>query len=123
MGQFGIETRKWLESAIKQRKMLIRNGYSHKPQHEVNSALSVLGSLLEVYSYREDRDMAKFIRNHIIEIETILPGEGSTNFEKKKRELHVINMKALSVIENTEALRTKLNLIKSTKSKQYEMDI
>jgi len=123
MGQFGPETRKWLESAIKQRRMLIRNGYSHKPQQEVNNALSKLGLLLEVYPYKEDRNMARFIRNHIPEIEMILPGEGSTNFEKKKRELHAINLEALSILENNRSQKDKPELIQSTKSNQYEMDI
>lgn len=101
MGQFGTETRRWLTNAIKQRKFLVLNNKNHKPQHEVTKALYELDTLLSTYTYENDLNMARFIRQQIDNIETILPGSGATSYTKRMTEFNEINKKAIALIEST----------------------
>lgn len=114
MGQFGVETRRWLTNAIKQRKFLVRTNRNHKPQHEVAKALDILETMLATYSYENDLNMARFVKQQIDNIETILPGSGATCHEKRLYELSEINNRAsiiLGIPSDT-----------SIKNKQYEME-
>lgn len=99
MGQFGIETRRWLESIIKQRKWLLHTNHNHKPQHEVTKALYELEILLGTYTYENDLHMARFIAQKLQNIETIIPGSGATCHAKRMRELSEINKKAILIMK------------------------
>lgn len=103
MGQYGINTRRWLEITIKQRKLLVNSGRSHKPQNEVIKALRDIELILGTYSFQNDLYMARFIRQHLRDIETIIPGKGSTSREKRERELQEINKAAILIIEGQQA--------------------
>jgi hypothetical protein len=129
MGQFGIETRKWLESAIKQRKLLLKLNKSHKPQMEVEVAIEILDGILSTYSYENDIHMARFIRQNIGRIENILPGSGATGYKKKMEQLAEINKRAILIIDQNPPMNPPRGGIKSahlietsTKTNQYEME-
>ena len=98
MGQFGSETRRWLESAIKQRKLLMRLNKSHKPQAEVIKAIDALETQLKAYTYEVDLYMARFIRQHRENIEAILPGAGSACARKRNLEWNGISYQATQII-------------------------
>lgn len=121
MGQFGVQTRHWLESAIKQRKLLLRMNKSHKSQLQVEIAVDLLSNQLKAYSYENDVYMARFIRQNISDIEIIIPGSGATCHDKKMRELAEINRHAIMLLD--EAAAVKHNTLKAENSKpvQYEM--
>ena len=121
MGQFGIETRKWLESAIKQRKYLLKNNKSHKSELEVEIAIKILDELLSMYSYKNDVYMARFIRQNLVWIENILPGSGATGYQKKLAELKEINKQAILLIEGHEAQILIRKQVTNPNTKQYEM--
>src|ERR1035437_6989745 len=120
MGQFGIETRKWLESAIKQRKYLLKNNKSHKSELEVEIAIKILDELLSMYSYKNDVYMARFIRQNLVWIENILPGSGATGYQKKLAELKEINKQAILLIEGHEAQILIRKQVTNPNTKQYE---
>jgi hypothetical protein len=128
MGQFGTETRKWLESAIKQRKLLLKLNKSHKSQLEVELALQILDGLLGAYSYKNDVYMARFIRQNVGWIENILPGSGATGHQKRMDQLTEINKRAILIIDQSPPMIPPRGGIKSTaqteinsKNSQYEM--
>jgi hypothetical protein len=128
MGQFGTETRKWLESAIKQRKLLLKLNKSHKSQLEVEMAIQVLDGLLSAYTYENDVYMARFIRQNIGWIENILPGSGATGHQKRMEQLTEINKRAILIIDQNPPYNPPRGGIKSTahmenksKTTQYEM--
>ena len=104
MGQFGIETRKWLESAIRQRKHLIKYNKSQKPQHEIETAIDCLERQLSAYTFENDHYMARFIRNNISSIEKILPGAGSTSYAKRMIEFNDINKRSILISSGTRTL-------------------
>lgn len=114
MGQFGIDTRRWLESAIKQRKLLLRVNKSHKLQAHVETALHTLLGQLECYTYARDEYMARFITQNIDRILTILPGKGSTCHQKRMNELADIYKKANRILAEE-----PMQMIKTC---QYEME-
>jgi hypothetical protein len=117
MGQFGIETRKWLESAIKQRKLLLKLNKSHKPHTDVEMAISQVDGLLKTYTFENDLYMARFIQQYLRSLEIIIPGKGSAAHVKRDRELTSINKRAIEILlENSSKILTH-------KNKQYEMDI
>lgn len=117
MGQFGVETRKWLEGAIKQRKFLLRNNKSHKPQSDVEMAISQVDGLIKTYTFENDLYMARFIQQYLRSLEIIIPGKGSPAHIKLDRELTAINKRAIEILlENSAKILT-------LKTKQYEMDI
>jgi hypothetical protein len=122
MGYFGIETRKWLESAIKQRKFLLKLNKSHKSQLEVEIAIKILDDLLNTYSYENDVYMARFIRLNIGWIENILPGSGATGYQKKMNELKEINRRAILLIEEYESQMIFRKQAANSNTKQYEME-
>jgi hypothetical protein len=121
MGQFGTDTRRWLEGAIKQRKLLLKTNRSHKSQLEVEIAIGILDNQLCSYSYENDLYMARFIRQNIASIETILPGSGATGYEKRLNQLAEINKRAIMIIEGRQATgdRRQENTLKTS---QYEME-
>jgi hypothetical protein len=98
MGQFAIETRRWLEKIIKQRKTMLRINCSHKPVSDIARALYRLEVQLSFYSYENDLYMARFIQQFKPDIEIILPGEGSTAMEKRRTEFTEINKRSISII-------------------------
>jgi hypothetical protein len=120
MGQFGVDTRKWLEKAIRQRKFLVKNNLNHKPEGEVLKALSELETMLKIYTYENDQHMARFIKQQLRNIETIMPGSGATLNAKRFRELSEINRRAILIsaggtindIQRTEVIK---------KTTQYEI--
>jgi hypothetical protein len=109
MGQFGTDTRKWLLSAIKQRKLLLKTNRSHKSELHVEMALDLLDNLLSAYSYENDLFMARFINQHSDDISILLPGKGSTSFEKKHKEFVGIVKQAILIedIETSSRVRPK----------------
>lgn len=136
MGQFGTDTRRWLESAIKQRKLLLKINKSHKSQLEVELAIKLLDDLLSVYTYENDVYMARFIRQNIGWIENILPGSGATGHQKRMNELAEINKRAILISEQTPPFPARAGYspfkggkigqrttAENQKTMQYEMDI
>lgn len=123
MGQFGVETRKWLDKIIRQRKFLIKNNLNHKPMGEVLKAISELETLLKIYTYENDQHMARFIKQQLRNIEIIMPGSGATQNAKRFRELNEINKYAILISNERTAKDIQLKEETSTKTKQYEMDI
>jgi hypothetical protein len=119
MGQFGISTRKWLISAIKQRKLLLKTHRSLKSELHVEMALELLDNLLSSYSYENDIYMARFILQNAADIEILLPGKGSTAHDKKHREYLDILKKAAGIDAASSVLK---NRIKQT-SPQYELPL
>jgi hypothetical protein len=98
MGDFSSKTKPWLRSVIRQRKMLIRLNKSHKDQMKEEIALARLEAQLNAYPYDNDLHLARFIRNFHQDIEIILPGNGSTCYDKKQVEFKDINKRAILVI-------------------------
>jgi len=134
MKQFGIETRQWLLSVIKQRKLLLLRKESHKPELHVEIALKMLEDLLSSYSYSNPLYMARFINQYTGDISVLLPGKGSTCYEKRKKEFNEICRKAILIQEEAQGtgLRAQVKKNPSTTSrlfiqegneKQYELSI
>jgi hypothetical protein len=98
MAQFSSDTRRWLEAAIRQRKLLIRHNKSHKPEEEVLIALDLLEKLLKAYTYSVDLYMARFIHQYYKDICIILPGKGSSCSDKRQAEFRDIHLKAIQII-------------------------
>jgi hypothetical protein len=119
MGQFGINTRKWLLSVIKQRKLLLKTHRSHKSELHVEIALELLDDLLSAYSYENDLYMARFINQNASDIGVLLPGKGSTAFEKKHREFDSIRKQAI-LIADKEPLAVRVS---KQRSQQYELPL
>jgi hypothetical protein len=94
MAQFAIDTRRWLEAAIKQRKLIIRLGKSHKPAADMHT----VETMLKAYSYSNDLYMARFICQYRAEIENIIPGAGSSCSLKKQLEFNDIYYQAVMII-------------------------
>lgn len=117
MAQFAENTRKWLESIIRQRKMLIRAGKSHKSADSL-LALDKIDRLLKTYSYAEDRNMAVFIHQNYGNISTILPGKGSSCYIKKQCELKDIQLHATLII--SEGIEFKQ--LSKPKTLSYELE-
>lgn len=115
MGQFGIETRRWLDKVIRQRKFLVKNNLNHKPAGEVLKAMSELETMLKIYTYENDQHMARFIKQQLRNIEIIMPGSGATLNVKRFRELNEINKHAILI--SYEHTAQEIN----PKTKQYEM--
>jgi hypothetical protein len=122
MGQFGIETRKWLMSAIKQRKLLLRLNKSYKSKIEVELAVEILDGILSTYSYENDIHMARFIRQNIGRIENILPGSGATGYKKKMEQLAEINKHAILILEGHTTQDARHTEKTNQNTKQYEME-
>ena len=95
MGQFGTETRKWLLSAVKQRRLLLKTDRSHKPRVHVEMALDLLDRQLTAYTFENDQHMSKFILRNADDITLLLPGKGSSSYEKKHREFEHIRRQAI----------------------------
>jgi hypothetical protein len=121
MGQFGTDTRRWLLSAIKQRKLLLKLNKSHKSQLEVEISIKILDDLLSTYSYENDIYMARFIRQNIGWIENILPGTGATGHQKRMNELTEINKHAILLLEMLRDQNSEFRDI-NPKTRQYEME-
>jgi hypothetical protein len=100
MRQFASETRMWLESVIRQREMLMIINKSHKPQSDVQMALYRLVLHLNANPYALDLHMARFVRQFGNDIDTILPGKGSSCHESKQREWERIRKSALLIEES-----------------------
>jgi hypothetical protein len=94
MARFAVDTRRWLEAAIKQRRLLIRLGKSHKPAADLHT----VENLLNTYSYSNDLYMARFICQYKCEIENILPGAGSSSCRKRQMEFNDICYAAVMII-------------------------
>jgi len=121
MGQFGINTRTWLESIIRQRERLVRFNQSRKSQPDIIKALFVLKNQLNNYSYENDLYMARFIRQQLQNIEIILPGEGSTCHDKQKRELEEIKKTSILLSEKpADSLPGKDKSLDKMKIREYE---
>jgi hypothetical protein len=110
MGQFATETRTWLESTIKQRKLLLRLNKSHKPQAEIETAIDSLKKQLDCYTFESDLFMARFFNNNVQSIEKILPGFGSSSHEKRMLEFTALNKLAIEITLNQTAGAKKLML-------------
>jgi hypothetical protein len=115
MGQFSKKVKPWLKSVISQRKMLIRINASHINQAKAAMAIYELEQLLKTYSYNDDVLMAKFVRNHFEQIDMILPGTGSTCYEKKQREWGRLRRDAILLLEKSNIVTNNLKI------QEYEM--
>lgn len=105
MAQFADETRTWLLTVIRQRKRLMIQNKSHKPEANVRMALDILDLMLKTYRYENDLHMARFVRQQLGNIAMILPGAGSTLRHKREREFTDIKKRAL-LISDARASRT-----------------
>jgi len=94
MAEFAVKTRKWLLSVIRQRKVLIRLNKSYKPSVETLKAIWRLDLQLGYYTYENDLYMARFIRQYGQFIEAVLPGRGSSCYERRQLEWSDIRKKA-----------------------------
>jgi hypothetical protein len=103
MNQFGKETRQWLLSVIRQRKLLLIRNRSHKSELEVEIAIKILEDLLSAYSYENPMYMARFIGQHTGDIDVLLPGKGSTCYMKKQKEFAEIRKSAMLIIAGNQA--------------------
>jgi hypothetical protein len=119
MGKFSDKTKKWLRSIIKQRKLLIHRNASHKDQAVAAVAIYSLESLLNCYPYENDVYMARFIRQYSTAIENILPGKGSTCYEKRMKEFSEIKKQALMLEAKLSDCINKV--ISNKKIENYEM--
>lgn len=117
MAQFASDTRRWLEAAIKQRKLILRMNKCHKPVAEVLTALELLEKMLNAYFYSNDLFMARFICQYRDQVEIILPGEGSTSCRKKQLEFNDIHYNAVLIIN---AQGTELRAKGKTKTYVHE---
>jgi hypothetical protein len=122
MAQYAIETRHWLESAIKQRKLLLKTNHSRKSGPEVEVSVQVLDTLLKTWQYSNDVYMARFITQNISSIEIILPGSGATSHAKRMRELDQINKQAIQILDGATAQRRNGITVETPNTKQYEME-
>jgi hypothetical protein len=110
MGQFATETRHWLESAIKQRKLLLRINKSHKSQPEIETAIDTLKRQLDSYPFENDLFIARFFCSNVQSIERILPGFGSSSHEKRMLEFNALNKLSIEITLNQSAGTRKLIL-------------
>lgn len=94
MAVFGTNTRKWLLSVIRQRKALIRLNRSYKSPDDTIRAIEKLDLQLSCYTYENDLYMARFIRQYGFFIDQILPGHGSSCYERRRLEWSEIRKKA-----------------------------
>lgn len=78
--------------------------------------------MLSAYSYENSLYMARFIRQNIGHIEDILPGKGSTCYEKRMDQLAEINKKAIRIIEESEALDARHREVTNPKTLEYKME-
>jgi hypothetical protein len=98
MGDFSAAAKPWLRKHLKQRKLLIRLNKSHKDQVAEELAISRLESQLNSYPYDNDLYLARFIRNFHQDIDIILPGKGSTGYDKAQSEFKDFNNRAILII-------------------------
>jgi len=94
MAEFGVNTRSWLVSVIRQRKTLIKLNCSHKSPDDVIRAIEKLELQLGCYTYENDLYMARFISQYGFFINTILPGKGSSCYERRYMEWNDIRKRA-----------------------------
>ena len=80
-------------------------------------ALDLLDKLLSAYSYENDLYMARFINQNQGDIAVLLPGKGSTSFEKKQKEFSAIVKQALLI----EDIKTSTRIRSNQKSIEYEI--
>jgi hypothetical protein len=119
MENFTSETKKWLQSVIKQRKFLMRKNVSHVNQAIAMAAIDRLDTQLSCYPYTNEVYMAKFIIQYSGDILAILPGKGSACFEKKHREFDEIKKRALCIDGRFSTAVTRCG--NKQKTEQYEM--
>jgi uncharacterized SAM-binding protein YcdF (DUF218 family) len=110
MGQYSEKAKPWLLSIIRQRKLLMVNNRSHIPQLEAELAMHSLEVQLNAYPYDHDVYMARFVRQHVHDIATILPGAGSSCHEKQKQKFDEIRKEAILIEDKF--TKTVSNVIK-----------
>jgi hypothetical protein len=118
MARFAVDARRWLEAVIKQRRLLIRLGKSHKPAADMHT----VETMLKAYSYSNDLYMARFICQYKGEIENILPGAGSSCSLKRQLEFNDIHYQAVLIIASASAsvsARRKPELTSSENGKLF----
>ncbi len=108
MGQFGTTKRRWLLSAIRQRKLLLQTNRSRKLRPETEKAVEILERLLSAYSYENDLNMARFIIQNQDNIIAILPGTGASGYEKKSSERRDTLHEARTILENSKSVRHEM---------------
>jgi hypothetical protein len=119
MAKFSNETKVWLRSIIKQRKVLIRLNKSHKSHAVAALAIYRLEALLNCWSYNHDVYMGRFIRQYSTEISDILPGTGSTCHDKRMAEFTSIRKQALLI--EAQFTNSINNCILNTKIRSNEL--
>lgn len=88
---YGIKTRRWLLSVIRQRRFLLEIGKSKaKDSTRIIDALDRLEKYLGLYTYATPRYMARFINERKSDICLLLPGRGSSMYEKRQKEFEDI---------------------------------
>jgi hypothetical protein len=100
---FALKTRTWLESVIRQRKLLIRINKSHKSEYLIQAAIEHLEKMLAAYRYDDDVNMARFIDQNDNYITMILPGSTASNYQKRREEFKAIRIKALLYLNQAPA--------------------
>lgn len=108
MGQFGTTKRRWLLSAIRQRKLLLQTNRSRKLRPETEKAVEILDRLLSAHTYENDLYMARFIRQNQDNIIAILPGNGASGCEKKAAEFRDILSEAHRIEETAKSFRHEM---------------
>jgi hypothetical protein len=101
---YGTETRRWLLSVIRQRKFLLEIGKSKLPSGEhIKDTIARLELYLGMFSYSNPVNMARFINQHKGEIYILLPGKGSSNYEKRRKEYEDICRDAHEIMVGKQA--------------------
>lgn len=88
--------------------MILHLNKGHKDHMVVQNSLDILSKMLAAYPYNNDRNMARFVIDHWADIETILPGYGSTCYRKR-------------LIESIELLREARKIYVTPKHIEYEI--
>jgi hypothetical protein len=100
MNQFGITTRRWLLSVIRQRKLLLDIGKSRLRNYDqCIRSIDRLELYLGTFSYSDPVNMARFIRMNKGHIMILLPGIGSSLHEKRKKEFEEICIEAETIMQ------------------------
>ena len=108
MGTFVNDTKQWLRSVIRQRKVLITINRSRIDNGSALVAINTLETLLNCYPYENEIYLARFVRQQQGNIELLLPGTGSTMKEKRELEWKEIRTRATGILEKD---RTKITIL------------
>ncbi len=103
---YHIKAHRFINSVIRQRKLILKKGKSHKEASVMNGIIEELERYLNFYEYNSNEKMAKFFDRQSDNIYLLIPGVGKET--KRHQDFYLLLTQTQNILNNAESINAHI---------------